>query len=280
MTTVNTTFDAAGVGPAFTMKPGQSVDYAVTGTFTGFARLQRSSTQGQTWETEALSAADTAMSGTVKNEGKGDLWVRFRAEDTDDETPITGDIETSISDVVDTLQEIKAPSGDVVLRVTDAGIETPQATRKIIVNAAGQGKVGATAGFVVAAGDDVALVTCPAEQTAATLVVPLTGLKVGEVINAFHLLGQIESAGGTVTVDADLRKHTTAAADVADASVGTITQVEVTADTALGAANSRVASLGEVVAEDATYYVLITATTAAATDIALQGVAVEVTPAP
>lgn len=154
-----------------------------------------------------------------------------------------------------------------------------RASQKYITNAAGQAKAGTTAGWVVAAGNNTALVTCPASQTGSTLVVPVTGLKVGSIITAFHLIGQIESAGNAVTVDADLRKHTAAAGDVADASVGAITQLSVTADTIMSASNTEKAALSETVGADETFYVLITATTLGSTDIALQGVAVTVTDA-
>lgn len=152
-----------------------------------------------------------------------------------------------------------------------------RASQKYLVPATGLAKVGGTSGWVAAPADNISLVTCPASQTGSTLVVPVVGLKVGWTITGFHLVGQIESAGGTVTVDADLRKHTAAAADVVDASVGAITQLSVTADTIMSASNTRKASLTEVVGADETFYVLITATTAGSTDIALQGVAVEVT---
>ncbi len=138
-------------------------------------------------------------------------------------------------------------------------------------------KIGATAGWVVDAADDIGLLAaCPASQTASTLVVPIAGLKVGDTITAFSVVGQIESAGGTVTLDADLRKHTAAAADVTDASVGAITQISETADAIISAQKT---GLAEVVAADETFYVLLTATTAAATDIALQGVTITVTKA-
>lgn len=135
-------------------------------------------------------------------------------------------------------------------------------------------KVGATAGWVVAAANNLCLATCPASQTASTLVVPVRGLKLGDRVTGFHLIGQIESAGGAVTVDCELRKHTAAAADVVDASVASITQVSVTADAVLGPINSSSPEFPCVVADGETFYFLITATTAASTDIALQGIAV------
>lgn len=135
-------------------------------------------------------------------------------------------------------------------------------------------KIGATSGWAVNAADDLGLLaTCPASQTNSTLVMPISGLKVGDKITAFSVVGQIESAGGTVTLDADLRKMTAAAADVADASVGTITQISVTADAIISASKT---GLTEVVAADETFYVLLTATTAASTDIALQGVTITI----
>jgi hypothetical protein len=152
-----------------------------------------------------------------------------------------------------------------------------RASQKRLIS--GYSKVGATAGWTVGGGavNTGLTATMAASQTAGTLVVPIHGLKVGDTITSFHLIGQIESAGNAVTLDADLRKLTAAAADVTDASVGAITQISVTADTAITVANSNKASLAEVVAADETFYVLLTGTTAASTDIALQGVAITVT---
>ena len=98
-------------------------------------------------------------------------------------------------------------------------------------------------------------------------------LKVGWTITGFRVIAQIESAGGTVTLDAALRKQTNAAGDPVDASVGAITQVSVTADTAVSAAKN---GLSEIVAADETFYILVTGTTAASTDIALQGITLTV----
>jgi hypothetical protein len=134
-------------------------------------------------------------------------------------------------------------------------------------------KVGTTAGWVVAAASNIRQFTVPAAQTGSTLVVPVCGLAVDDVIIGFHVSGQIESAGNTATLDADLRKHVAVAADNSDGSVGSITQVSATADTLLTTTQAKT-GLSEVVSDDEAFYVLITATTAAATDVALNGVVV------
>lgn len=139
----------------------------------------------------------------------------------------------------------------------------------------GGGKVGATSGWVVAAATNIfRMATCPASQSASTLVVPLGGLRIGDTIRSFTLYGQIESAGGAVTLDANLRSLTGAAADLADASIASMTQISITADTLVNAANGIKSGLSTVVTAGVTYYMLLTATTAASTDIDLQGIGV------
>lgn len=166
----------------------------------------------------------------------------------------------------DTLQ---VDSGGVINMA--AGSSLSRAIRKLCN--AGM-RAGAGAGFTTAGNTGAAL--CPQSQSASTLVIPVSGLKVGDTITGFTLVGQIESAGGTVTVDADLRKLTAAAADPVDASVGAITQVSATADAIIAAAKS---ALSEVVAADEQFYILVTVTTAASTDVQILGAVVDVTEA-
>jgi hypothetical protein len=139
----------------------------------------------------------------------------------------------------------------------------------------GPPKVGATAGWVVNGAADLVQATLPASQSASTLVIPITGLKVGWTITGFRVVAQIESAGGTVTVDAALRAQTNVAADPTDALIGAgMTQASVTADTALSGTKT---GLTETVVNTKSYYLLITATTAGSTDIRFLGAFVTVT---
>lgn len=148
----------------------------------------------------------------------------------------------------------------------------------IIVPIAGNAKVGATAGWVITAGTNIDHATLPASQTDATLVVGIPGLNVGDIVTAFAVCGQVESAGNNVTLVASLRKLTNAAADNTDAEIATDNVGTLTADTILSAANLG-GSLGtaEVVAADEKIYLLLTGTTGGSTDIDVSHATVTVT---
>lgn len=173
---------------------------------------------------------------------------------------------------------------DDVLRMDHLGIHVRDANgmSRIIrtgytVQIGTRAKVGGTAGWVVAAADNLPYMgTMAASQTAGTLVVPIDGLHLGDTITGFKVIAQIESAGGAVTLDASLRAVTNVAAEPTDASIGAITQVSVTADTAVAASKT---GLAEVVTSGKSYYLLITGTTAALTDIILQHCEITVTTA-
>lgn len=161
-------------------------------------------------------------------------------------------------------------------KVVMTGPQIREGLKRIIP--ASLGKIGGTAGFTVRAANNTDLATCAASQTGAKFVIPLVGLNVGDKIEAFSLIGQIESAGAAVTVDVNLRKMTAAAADVADASIDTITQLSVTAQTIMSEANTKkVLATPQVIGEGETYYLLVTVTTAALTDVALQAGLVQYT---
>lgn len=151
------------------------------------------------------------------------------------------------------------------------GTITSGGNRSTLFIPAGVGRAGTTAGWVNT-GTNLNQATVAASQTSATFTIPIVGLQVGDTIESFKVVAQIESAGNTATLDADLRKLTNAAADPVDASVGAITQVSVTADTAV--ASSKTLATADVVASGESFYLLLTATTAASTDIRLLGVEV------
>lgn len=135
-------------------------------------------------------------------------------------------------------------------------------------------RVGATAGWVNTGVNTGLMATLPESQTVSTLVVPVTGLPIGAVITAFSVRGQVESAGGAVTLDADMRKITAVVTGHTDASIGAITQVAVTADTLVTSSKTVTSS---TVSNTQSFIVLITGTTAASTDIEINSITVTYT---
>ena len=143
----------------------------------------------------------------------------------------------------------------------------------------GNAKVGATAGWIVTAGTDINHATLPASKTAATLVVGIDGLFVGDTVTAVAAGGQIEGTSGEVTLVMSVRKLTNAAADNTDAEIGT-DSVVVSADAIISSSNLGVTlETAEVLAAGESLYVLFSGTTAASTDIDLTHLLVTVTQA-
>lgn len=149
--------------------------------------------------------------------------------------------------------------------------------RQYSIPICGNAKVGATAGWVITAGTNICHATLPASQTNSTLVVPITGLSIGSTLTAVSAQGQVESAGGNVTLVMSVRKLTNAAADNTDAEIGTDNVGTLTADTKITSAELGVTGLTEVLAADESLYVLFTGTTAASTDIDLTHLIITVT---
>lgn len=241
MPTYSKSFTALGAGPEVSVRKGESISYSVSGTFSQTWVLQKSVLPGS-WAT--VTSGTAASSGTVKTDEDARFRFICRAY----------------------------TSGTMVTALTET--VTPDTVRLVIP--AATGKVGTTAGWLPAAADNVSLATLPAGESASTLVIPITGLRVGQTITGLFATGQIESAGNTATLDIALRKMTAAAADVSDAAVASITQISATADTIISSANSRANDFIEVVGVDESFYLLVTGTTAASTDVALQSITLEI----
>jgi len=135
------------------------------------------------------------------------------------------------------------------------------------------GRAGATASVgYVNTGVNTNLVTLAPSATADTWVIPITGLREGQVITKIGISGQAESAGNAFTVDYALRATTAAAGDCTDAAIQAGTQIGASADTEL-AHTTAVATPHQVI-DGESYYMLITCTTAVNTDIQLQHVTI------
>jgi hypothetical protein len=275
MTTYSSTFSAAGqVSSSLVIPKGKTLQYSLSATWgTGSVVLEKK-VGANGWKVVSDVHTTNRSLSSPSDLGEGTYRLHCLTYQNTN-TYVLGD-------VVDTIKEYQNEAGETVFKITDEGIETLKISgaekNKTLVIPAASGKAGTTAGWVPATGNNVSLCTMPAGVTAGTLVVPITGLQVGDIITGFYGVGQIESAGNTASISIDLRKHTAAAADVADASVDAMdAPLSVTADTIISSANSASPALSETVAADETFYFLVTATTAASTDIALQALVLNIT---
>lgn len=241
MTIIDKSFTAIGVGISLLIKSGQSFTYSLSGTFSGTAILERSLNGGQTWD--ALLTKTVAASGRidVNLANGGSAIYRWVCSAYTSGTLVT---------------EVKDIDASAHYKMIPAAI----------------GKAGTTSGWVPANADNLSLATCPASKTASTLVVPITGLKTGDILQGAHLAGELTSVGGAVTVDMQIRMGVSAAGSITDSLLGSISQIALSASAIINAANSLLAGLNHTVAAGQHFYALITATTAASTSIALQSV--------
>lgn len=200
--------------------------------------------------------------GTFQNQSNHQIEVRLRCITIDDDPD---------SDTVDyTLANTTAAT------VSDTGV--------VKISHAAHAKAGTTAGWVVDAGNNLGtLATLPKAVTGGTLVVPLSGYKVGDRIIGCYLVGSVQATTAkTVTVDLDLRSLTAAATGATDASLTTLgTQVSRTADVILGISNTQATAIDHTVVDGESFYALVTATTANddLCSIVLQSVVLQVIPA-
>lgn len=247
----SSSFTAVGSGSSLSLAFGDSVDFSLSGTYAATVQFEWSE-DGKSWtKLFANTAANQTLTGTWRNEQVGRSSRAFFRWSC-----------------------VAFTSGTAVATILDA---IPARAIRRVIQAAGLAKVGGTAGWASAPADNLSLCTLPASQTGSKLILPIPQIKEGDVIYAFHGVGQIESAGATATLDMDLRKQTAAAADVTDASLGTITQLSVASDAIIGPLNSRKVLVNpEVATIDANYYIVFTGTTAALTDIALMGAVITV----
>jgi len=276
MTTYSSTFSAAGqVSSVLNVPKGKTFQYSLSATWgTGSVVLEKKVGSSGWKAVSDVHVANRSLAA-VSNLGEGE----YRLHCLTYQNTIT----YVLGDVVDTIKEYQNEAGETVLKITDEGIETTKISgasriKTQFLPAAVGSKVGGTAGWVVAAASNISLATLPAGVTAGKLVIPVTGLNVGDIINSFYAVGQVESAGNTASITVELRKHTAAADDVADASVDTTGAVSFTADAIMSSSNvAKTLSAAETVGADESFYFLVSGTTASSTDIALQGIGINVT---
>jgi hypothetical protein len=123
--------------------------------------------------------------------------------------------------------------------------------------------------------DELGHAALPASQTNEYLLIAIPGLRVGDVITGYRLLGALNSGGNAVTVDGKL-------VSLAKAAGATPTRVEESvmvqvSKTAAYALDDGATGLAVTVGADKTYHLWVQCTTAAATTAAISGAEIDVT---
>lgn len=185
------------------------------------------------------------------------------------------------SHVVDSLACKEATVGTLTSTTSSIGAATVTTLAKTNTGVVkrypcGAGKAGATAtvGYVNT-GIDNDMVTLAQNATADTWVVPLTGLKQGDIITGIGIVGQGDSGGNAWTVDYALRAKTAVSTGCTDAAIQAGTQVGASADAKINGYTAVAAP--HTIADDISPYMLITCTTAGTTDIELLYVELTIT---
>lgn len=89
MRSMTKAFTAAGTSNALFVRPGETLAYAIAGTFTGYVALERAAGSGA-YAQVVESAVDTPRFGLLKNETNELQQYRFRARDTAALTAFSG----------------------------------------------------------------------------------------------------------------------------------------------------------------------------------------------
>lgn len=233
------TFSAIGAGAVLRLAAGKVLAYSATVAggeeFVGSAYLQRSTDGLQTWQNlvTVLDVTDsTGVTGTVIAPNGGAYYRWFVQTFTG-----ANNLVTSIYEQVQATKTRFLAAGAVA---------------------------GATAGWAVSAADKGFAATLPKNKTSSTLVLPITGLEVGDVITGFYLVGSVQGTSGKATaLAADLRSLTRKSdgTTATDASVGALAAVSAEANAPLSATAYGVTGLSHTVIEGESFYVLVTGTT-------------------
>lgn len=110
---VSKSFTAVGVSNAMRLPPGQSVDYALSGTFAATIVLEQGQ-PGMFWN--SVTSGTAPYSSNLKNSSGQSIWVRFRCA-----AYTSGTAVTSLTEADDAVLEVTDQSGNVVATITDSG---------------------------------------------------------------------------------------------------------------------------------------------------------------
>lgn len=122
MATVSKSFTATGNGDSFGIQAGDKLTYAVSGTFVGTVSLWKTANNGVSWELERSGMTGTVSTTTIiaQCQNAKNITYRFVCD-----AYTSGTIVCDLADVSVIVQEFTDKKGNVILRLTEAGVEIP-----------------------------------------------------------------------------------------------------------------------------------------------------------
>lgn len=293
------TFDTDGQTSGYLFVPYKSkIDYTLTvapsESFYGTIYLEKTKVPGtyndliQTFEGNYPDEFSDTHSGVFENDfEKSGIYIRFRLDNIDDANTsdsVAWDLTTESTPITyakirDGVVENK--KGTVLLKFTESGVEIPTltGTKDVVKVIASGGKVGATSGWSLSGSDIGSIGNLPSDHTGSTLVIPLSGLRIGDVVSGFYLIGQMSSDAGTGTIDATLKLASMLSDEVTTSSLGSMTQLTTNAtDIKLSSSNaSKSLSANHTLATDEELFLIVTGTTQSNNQINLEGIGLNIT---
>lgn len=249
---ISKTFGATGSTTVLISKYQYSFYYSIASNTASTILLEKSNNGGTSWSTVS-TFTNANGTGVIKNldVGSSTVQYRFRCSAYTSGSPVAK------------LNEIPFyPNG--------------KEAKRMQFSAGGLSKRLTASAFSIDNSATSSLVTLAASQTDAKMIFHVPGLPVGSVVKGFNLVGQAESAGNNISMDASFAVATSVSTDVSEATHESMTRLSLTDDAVIGAANTeKIFSEPRVLNEDENMYIILTVTTAASTDLALQGFVIE-----
>lgn len=254
MTQSNTkSFTAVGLGPLLPAAVGDTINYNITGTWVGTWALLATDNGGASYYQLDSGTANKASTPVV----------------------VKGPDNLAPGSPLQVVFQCQAYTSGTIIAAMNKN--EPANTRQVLQCAFA--KVGATAGWTAGtAAADTSLAALPQSQTAATLIIPVTGLKIGDVITGAFLLGEIIATSTGDTLDCALHSQLGVAGSITDTNLGSMTQyVSASVNDLFTSKNTKILLTEEhTIVEGESFYLILTGTTAASNSMKIHGAVVNV----
>lgn len=167
--------------------------------------------------------------------------------------------------------------------VLSALVKASDHQKKTLIIPACSGKIGGYAGWIIDSSVDNFIAICPSEADGASIVVPINGLQVGDIITKFYATGRVDAgdSAGESSIYIQLKRTKVNSAnsinDEALEGLGSNGETPFVGSSVIGPENTSSSDLELVVQENELYYfVVVGYNTADLTNIFLQSLTLDI----